>query len=117
MSKTALLLLGMVALSTPAAAQSYDILVRGGTIYDGSGKPGYVGDVAVSGGKIAAVGKRVRGKAAKIIEARGLAVTPGFIDAHSHVDYGLEERTGPMLDEQDLLQGVTTILMGPDGYY
>jgi len=117
MSKAALLLLGMVALSAPAAGQSYDILIRGGTIYDGSGKPGYVGDVAVSGGKIAAVGKRVRGKAAKVIEAGGLAVTPGFIDAHSHVDFGFEDRTGPMIDEQDLLQGVTTIVMGPDGYY
>lgn len=119
MSKAALLVLGMLVASTPAAAAAggYDLLIRGGTIYDGSGRPGYVGDVAVSGGKIAAVGKRVRGSAAKVIEARGLAVTPGFIDAHNHVDFGLEERPGPMLDDQDLLQGVTTILLGPDGYY
>jgi N-acyl-D-aspartate/D-glutamate deacylase len=108
----------MILLAAPvAAAERYDLLIRGGTIYDGTGKPGYVGDIAVHGGRIAAVGKHLRGKAAKVIEAQGLAVTPGFIDAHSHVDFGLETRKGPMVDDQDLVQGVTTIVMGPDGYY
>ncbi len=116
MSK-AVLFLGMMLAATPAAASNYDILIRGGTIYDGTGKPGYVGDVAVKGGKIAAIGKRVRGSATKIVDATGLAVAPGFIDAHNHVDFGFEDRTGPLVDDQDLLQGVTTIVMGPDGYY
>jgi len=84
-SKAALLLLGLAAASAPAAAQTYDILMRGGTIYDGSGKPGYVGDVAVSGGKIAAVGKRVRGSAAKLIEARGSGINYACYVGHNGI--------------------------------
>jgi N-acyl-D-aspartate/D-glutamate deacylase len=59
---------------------SWDLLIRRGLIIDGSSRPGVIGDVAVAGGRIAALGAAVPGNAKKIIDADGLAVTPGFID-------------------------------------
>jgi N-acyl-D-amino-acid deacylase len=63
----------------------YDLLVRRGRVVDGSGLPSYVADVGVKDGKIAEVG-RLKGNAAKTIDADGLAVAPGFIDHHTHLD-------------------------------
>jgi N-acyl-D-amino-acid deacylase len=63
----------------------YDLKISGGTIIDGTGKPGVAGDVAIKSGKIAALGK-VSGDAARTIDASGLAVTPGFVDIHTHYD-------------------------------
>jgi len=63
----------------------YDLLIQGGRLYDGSGLPSYTGDVAVQDGKIAEVG-RVRGAARRTVNADGLAVSPGFIDFHTHLD-------------------------------
>ncbi len=63
----------------------YDLKISGGTIIDGTGTPGVRGDVAIKSGKIAAVGK-VQGAAARTIDAAGLAVTPGFVDIHTHYD-------------------------------
>ena len=65
------------------AAQSepaYDLVIKGGTIYDGSGGAPYVGDVAIKGDKIAYVGATAPGPATKYVDASGLAVTPGFIN-------------------------------------
>ena len=71
--------------------ERYDVLVRGGTVYDGSGKPGLVGDVAIRGDSIVAVGAAVpRGSTgATEIDAKGLAVAPGFIDVLSQSDRSL----------------------------
>ena len=64
----------------------YDILVKNGNVIDGTGAPGRRADVAISGGKIVAVEKRIPEKAKRIIDARDLAVAPGFIDPHTHYD-------------------------------
>ncbi len=64
---------------------AYDLLITNGFIIDGSGMPGYYGDLAIAGGKIVAMGK-VEAPAKEVIDARGLVVAPGFIDVHTHYD-------------------------------
>src|SRR5206468_1903907 len=63
----------------------YELLIRGGTIVDGTGACGVRGDVAIAGGRIAAVGC-VDGSAGRIVDADGRVVAPGFIDVHTHYD-------------------------------
>ncbi len=89
----------------------YDLVIRQGTIIDGSGKPGYTGDVAIKEGRIAAVG-RIDGPGIEEIDARDLLVTPGFVDIHTHYDGHVTwtSRLGPSSDH-----GVTTVLMGNCG--
>ncbi len=87
----------------------YDILVRGGTIYDGSGQAGYAGDVAIRGDRIAYVGPKASGRAMREINAAGLAVAPGFINMLSWSNESL------MIDgrgQSELRQGVTLEVMG-----
>src|SRR5437868_13407735 len=64
---------------------AYDLIIRGGRVVDGSGLPSYVADIGVKDGKIAEVG-RLKDGAARTIDAAGLAVSPGFIDHHTHLD-------------------------------
>ena len=88
------------------------LILRGGTIYEGTGKAPAVADVAIEDGRVAAIG-RVEGNAAKEIDASGLAVTPGFIDIHSHSDYTL------LLDPRAVSaihQGVTLEVIGNCGF-
>jgi N-acyl-D-amino-acid deacylase len=91
----------------------WDLLIRRGLIIDGSGSPGVTGDVAVAGGRIAALGAAVRGDATKIIDADGLAVTPGFIDIKTHSDFVLP--INPKA-ESKVRQGVTTEIIGQCGF-
>ena len=65
-------------------APAFDIIVRGGTVIDGSGNPRYDADLAIRNGFIAAIGDLGSATAATQIDARGLYVTPGFINIHSH---------------------------------
>ncbi|MGH8323950.1 MAG: amidohydrolase family protein, partial [Steroidobacteraceae bacterium] len=63
----------------------YDLIIRNGTVIDGSGLPRFRADVGVVGGKIASIG-RIRDQAREVIDADGHIVAPGFIDAHTHMD-------------------------------
>lgn len=104
-----------------AAEDPYDLLIRGGTVIDGTGAPVRRADVAVRGARIVAIGRIDETSARETIDATGLIVAPGFIDAHNHVDASslyVRERaksTGPILNEGFLTQGVTTMVGGPDG--
>lgn len=95
-----------------AQAPAHDLVVRGGTVFDGRGGAGRVADVAVRAGRIAAVGPSLRGKGRDEIDARGLAVAPGFVDIHSHGDGSLSEDPRA---ESVIRQGITTIIVGQDG--
>ena len=102
----------LVLLSACGGAQDadpFDLIVRGGTIYDGSGLPGYVGDVAIRGDRIAYVGPRAPGPAARVIDARGRAVAPGFINLLS---WSNEALLHDGLGQSALRQGVTLEVMG-----
>jgi N-acyl-D-amino-acid deacylase len=92
---------------------SWDILIRGGAVIDGSGRPGETGDVAVQNGRIVALGRSLTAEAAKIIDAEGLAVTPGFIDIKTHSDFTLP--INPKA-ESKVRQGVTTEIIGHCGF-
>ncbi len=105
---------GAVSMARPAAAQSYDLIIRGGILVDGSGGQARADDVAVDGGRIAAVGDLGAATADRVIDATGRHVFPGFIDTHSHAMPALlrdELRTARPL----LAQGITTIFVNPDG--
>lgn len=98
-----------------AAPVPADLLIRGGTVVTGQRAP-FVGDVAVRGDRIVAVGPRLSIRAARTIEAKGLIVAPGFIDPHTHVEallFGPDARA--RLIERFLMQGVTTAFIGNDG--
>ena len=97
---------------TGAQQPAYDILIRGGKIIDGTGNPWFYGDVAVSGGKIVAVGRVPAGRARREIDASGLVVAPGFIDMHSHSDTVLLEDG---LAQSKIRQGVTTEVLDDVG--
>src|ERR1700678_3412018 len=91
---------------------SFDLVLRGGTLYDGSGRPGERGDLAIAQGRIAAVGE-VSGPAEREIDVSGLAVAPGFIDIKTHSDFTLP--INPKA-ESKVRQGVTTEIIGHCGY-
>lgn len=110
----ALVLALSLRFAAPAGAQSYDLILRGGRVLDGTGAPERVADVAVLDGRIAAVGDLARATGGKEIDARGLYVTPGFIDMHSHADWALA-RPGLNVALNNLTQGITTVIVGQDG--
>ncbi|HEX5437027.1 MAG TPA: D-aminoacylase [Gemmatimonadaceae bacterium] len=91
----------------------YDILIRNGHVFDGLGHDATQADVAIAGGRIAAIAPRLADDTASdVIDARGLAVAPGFIDIHSHADGTMFE--DPRV-ESVIREGVTTVIVGQDG--
>jgi N-acyl-D-amino-acid deacylase len=92
---------------------TWDILIRGGSVIDGSGRPGEIADVAIDGGRIARIGRSLSGTATRTIDATGLAVAPGFIDIKTHSDFTLP--INPKA-ESKVRQGVTTEIIGHCGF-
>src|SRR6059036_1872682 len=90
---------------------AFDLVIRGGTVYDGTGSAGTMCDVAVRGDRIVEIG-HVTARGARELDAAGLAVAPGFIDVHSHDDFAV------LCDPQmafKVMQGVTTDVVGNCG--
>lgn len=102
---------GRIGAQTPPR---FDILIRNGHVYDGTGNPWILADIGITGDRILALGRLPNASATKVIDAAGLAVTPGFIDVHSHAGSGLA--TEALKQGQPVLaQGITTVLVNPDG--
>jgi N-acyl-D-aspartate/D-glutamate deacylase len=96
--------------SSLGAAEPFDVILRGGTLVDGTGRPAVISDLGIRGDRIAHVGTLAGAATARIIDARGLVVAPGFIDVHAHSDL----RRHP-LAQSKVAQGVTFDVCGPDG--
>src|SRR5262245_37505177 len=115
MKKNLTLLAAMAMLGTVESAiaadapAGHDTIIRNGLIYEGSGKPGYVGDVAIDGDRITYVGPHAPGKGRNEVDAHGKAVVPGFVNMLAHPEESL------LIDKRalsDLKQGVTLEVMG-----
>lgn len=115
-------LLPLTACGQPENPASFDLVIHGGRILDGSGNPWFYGDVGVRDGIIVTIGDLAHAEADRIIDASGLVVAPGFIDIHSHADdsrYGKQglrsvdarRRAAPSL----VKQGITTVVVNQDG--
>jgi N-acyl-D-aspartate/D-glutamate deacylase len=106
---TLLLLAASASLSSPASAQTYDLVIRGGTVIDGTGALGVRADVAIRGDRIVRIAPDEISPedAATVLDAAGLIVAPGFIDNHAHIQTTIHEHP---LAENFLRQGITTIL-------
>jgi N-acyl-D-aspartate/D-glutamate deacylase len=88
---------------------SYDVLIRGGRIVDGTGNPWFAGDVAIKGGRIAAIGRLGNATASRFVDAAGRIVSPGFIDLHTHSDISL---LADGTAQSKVRQGVTLDVLG-----
>jgi len=107
-------LLFVLAAGASEAQQSYDVLIRGARVLDGTGNPWYYADIGITGERISAIGALPDAQAEHVIDGRGLYLSPGFIDVHSHSGPGLataELSAGVPL----LAQGITTVFVNPDG--
>jgi dihydroorotase/N-acyl-D-amino-acid deacylase len=91
---------------------SYDLILRGGRIVDGTASPWYVADLAITGDSIARIAPAISDPAKRVVDVKGLIVAPGFIDIHTHARRGIFEV--PTADNY-VRQGVTTLIEGPDG--
>jgi N-acyl-D-amino-acid deacylase len=103
-----LLLQSCATPTTPSA--ELDVIIRGGTVLDGTGRPGHISDVGIKDGRIKSVGDLGSASAAATYDASGLYVTPGFIDIHAHTDIDALGQA-----KSALTQGVTTETLGADG--
>jgi N-acyl-D-amino-acid deacylase len=97
---------------TPAQAPAYDVIIRGGTVYDGTGAAGRRVDVGIRGDRIAAVGDLAAGQAPLVIDAGGLAVAPGFINMLS---WSTDSLIADGRSQGEIRQGVTTEIFGEGG--
>ena len=99
-------------MKTQQSSGSIDLLVRGGTLIDGTGTPAVQGDLAISGGMITAVGGRIDAPGAEVIDADGALVAPGWVDIHTHYDgqVAWDDTLDPSFSN-----GATTVIMGNCG--
>src|SRR3954467_13243744 len=105
-------LMAFIAGAQAQRGAAFDLVIRNGRIIDGTGSPWYRGDVAVRGDTIARIAPRIDAPAARVIDAAGKVVAPGFIDIHTHARRGIFQV--PTADNY-VRQGVTTLIEGPDG--
>ena len=101
-----------VALVGGQPASDFDLVIRNGFVFDGAGNPWVLADVAVRGDVIVAVSPALAARGRREIDARGLVVSPGFIDLHTHARRGIQQVPTA---ENYVRQGVTTVFEGPDG--
>ncbi|HZY81219.1 MAG TPA: D-aminoacylase [Cyclobacteriaceae bacterium] len=107
-----LFLLGIVATLVSCQQKKVDVIIRGATVYDGSGSAPVVTDVAIAGDTIAMIGDLKDVTATTSYDVPGFVLAPGFIDTHSHHDWGLNKSRDALAV---VSQGVTTIVAGQDG--
>ena len=119
---TALLVASFLTVAVAQPAQRFDVLIRNGRVMDGTGNPWFPADVAIQNGRIAAIGRLANAQAARVIDATGKYIVPGFIDIHSHADDGSGPRGGfrdpdPIRRSAPNLvsQGITTVVVNQDG--
>jgi len=93
---------------------TFDLIIKGGKVIDGSGNPWFYADLGIKGERIATLGSLSESEAKMVIDARDMVVSPGFIDLHTHCDEGLGE-TELCANQNYLTQGVTTVLTGNCG--
>lgn len=105
---------GATPTALPTGGEPYHLVIRDGRLLDGTGTPWVRADVAISGGRIVAVGDLSGARATRTIDAAGLYVAPGFIDTHTHAGEGLASE-GLSAARPLLAQGVTTAFVNPDG--
>jgi N-acyl-D-aspartate/D-glutamate deacylase len=110
----AILLLSLPFALAQGSAQPIDLIIRGGSVIDGSGSPAIKADIGITGDRIVFIGSSTGRKAKREIDATGLVVTPGFIDPHTHTAGDLSD---PKRSRNDayLMQGVSTVATGNDG--
>src|SRR5438876_8288045 len=106
--------LAVVFAAADPAPVPCDLVLKGGTIYDGTGQPGRVGDVAIRGDKVVAAGAVTSAGAPKVIDCAGLVVAPGFIDLHTHSDLPLQQ-SATRANLSYAFQGLTTAVTGNCG--
>jgi dihydroorotase/N-acyl-D-amino-acid deacylase len=96
---------------------AFELVVRGGRIVDGTGNPSFSADVAIAGDVIVAIAPALQPGSARVIDARGQIVAPGFIDVHSHSEERQDKQdiVGNPAAENNIRQGVTTVFASPDG--
>ncbi len=117
-SRLAVVLLMSSALAGTAGGQGQqaDVLITGGTIYDGSDAKPYTGDVVLTGDRITYVGPKASVAAKRTINARGMIVSPGLIDPHTHSDHFLDSPDKAQRSNAAwTMQGVSTVFLGIDG--
>lgn len=113
MTRRALRLLLTLIPPVLLSAQDYDVLIRNGRIADGTGNPSFIGDLALTGNRIAAIGRIPASKTARrTIDAAGLVIAPGFIDIHNHSDFTVLADGNA---QSFIRQGVTTMIFGEGG--
>jgi N-acyl-D-amino-acid deacylase len=109
-----ILALSLMASCSLKKKADFDLLIRGGRVVNGTGNPWFYADVGIKGDTIVEIGSLRNRKAAKVIDAQGFIVCPGFIDLHTHCDGGLgEPRSKANLNY--LIQGTTTVVTGNCG--